>query len=255
MRPLRWRDLVDDLGYAVCVGEVDTEVVRRSAGGPHGIDRAEGCVRALQCGQFLFDQCRSGPLAARLHACKQIALEVVFVADKSREIRVVGIGLGYQIEQIECAARSRSQVGGDGRDDASRRSRDHEDAVLIECQAGLAIVRGLFLQTDRPAQSVLVADFDCAVVAQRLPDQDGRDLRSIAIRRKIDSFDEGVRALALVGLGESHYCAAHGSNSPGCVVPMLTAKACCRDQERARSGNLIVQLAHGEIERLHTDTQ
>ncbi len=212
-------------------------------------------MRALQGGQFFFHQRRSGTLAPCLNASKQLALEVVFVADKAREIRVVGVRLGYQIEQVESAARSRSQVGSDRRDDASRRSRDHEDTVLIECEARLAIFRGLFLQTDGPAQSILVADFDCAVVAQRLPDQDGRDLRSIAVRREIDRFDQGVRTLALVGLGESHYRAAHGSERSSWVVAMLTAKTRCRDQERARSGNLIVEFAHGEVERFHAHAQ
>ena len=103
-------------------------------------------LRAFQRCQFLFHQRRRGPLAARLDAREQIALQTVFVGGEALEVGVVGIGLGHQIEQIEGAAGSGRQVGGDGGDNASRRTGDEEYGVRFQRQAGLAIGCGLLLQ-------------------------------------------------------------------------------------------------------------
>ena len=136
------------------------------------------CVRPLQRRQFFFHQCRRGSLAACLDAREQIALEAFLVGHEALEIGIVGIRLGHQIEQIEGAAGSGRQIGGDGRDDAAGRAGDQEDGVPVQREAGLAIGCGLFLQPDRPAQPVLVADFDRAGIAQGFLDQDARRLRT-----------------------------------------------------------------------------
>ncbi len=104
--------------------------------------------------------------AARLNARKQIALQAFFVGGEALEVGIRRVGLRHQVEQIEDAAGCGCQIGGDGGDDAARRAGDHEDAALVESQARLAIGRRLFLQSDRPAQAVLVADLDCAGIAQ-----------------------------------------------------------------------------------------
>ena len=128
MRPLCCAHLLDDLGDTVRIGEVDAEVVRRAAGGLHRVDRGLGGLRPLQRRQFFFHQRRRGPLAARLDAREQIALQAFFVADEALEVGIVRIGLRHQIEQIEGAAGCGRQIGGDGRDDASRCAGDQEDA-------------------------------------------------------------------------------------------------------------------------------
>ena len=93
--PAALADLVDDLGDRVRIGEVDAEVVRRAAGGAHGVDRAARGMRPLERRQFLFDQRRSGALAARLDAREQIALQAVLVGDEAlrdRDCRGSGSG-------------------------------------------------------------------------------------------------------------------------------------------------------------------
>ena len=129
--------------------------------------------------------------------------------DEALEVGILRIRLRHQIEQVERAAGSGRQVGGDGRNDASRRAGDQEDGVLVQRQTGLAIGGGLFLQPDRPAQSVLVADLDCAGIAQGFLDQDARRLpMRLRSRFEVDRFDQGVRALPLIGFGEARDRAA-----------------------------------------------
>ena len=139
-------------------------------------------LRALQGGQLFLHQRWRGALATRLDAREQIALQPVFVAHEAREVGIVGIRLGHQIKQVERAARSCRQVGGDGRDDTSRRAGDHEDGVAVQLQSGLSVGCGLFLQSNRPALPVLVADLDRAGIAQSFFEQDSGDIRRLATR-------------------------------------------------------------------------
>ena len=188
--------------------------MRRAAGRAHRVDGAPGGLRALQRGQFLFDQRRRGALAARLDAREQIALQAVLVADEALEVGIVRIGLRHQIEQVERAAGSGRQIGGDGRDDTSRRAGDQEHGVLVQRQAGLAVGCGLFLQADRPALPVLVADLDRAGIAQGFLDEEFGDFRRRCARFEIDRLDQGVRPLALVGLGEAATAPPSGATAP-----------------------------------------
>src|SRR5271167_2661327 len=64
--------LPDDLGYSVCVREVDAEVMRRTASGSYRSDRAVRCLRSLQGCQLFFHEGRRGAFATRLDACEQI---------------------------------------------------------------------------------------------------------------------------------------------------------------------------------------
>ena len=48
--------------------------------------------------------------------------------------------------------------------------------LLSKVKTGLAIGGELFLQTNRPAQPLLVANFDCAGIAQGFLNQDVGDL-------------------------------------------------------------------------------
>ena len=96
---------------------------------------------------------------------------------KRAEIGIVRIGLRREVEQVERAAGSGGQIGRDRRDDAARRAGDQEDGVACPASAGLAVGCGLFLEPDRPAQAVLVADLDRAGIAQRFVDQEFGDFR------------------------------------------------------------------------------
>ena len=169
---------------------------------------------------------------------RKIALEAVFVGHEALEIGIVRIRLRHQIEQVERAAGSRRQIGGDGRDDTSRRAGDQEDGVAVQRQAGLAVGCGLFLQPNCPAQSPLVADLDCAGIAQGFLDQDVGDFRRLALRFEIDRLDQSVHALALVGLGEARHRAAQRGDRSGFVVAVLSTEPRRRDQERARRRDL-----------------
>ena len=127
--------------------------------------------------------------------------------------------------------------------------------VLVQRQAGLAVVGRLLLQPDRPAQSVLVADLDRAGIAQRFLDEELGDFRWLAVGFEIDRFDQSFRPLALVGLGEAGDRAAQRSDRSGFVVAVLPAEPRRRDQERARRRDLLVQRAHGGVERLDAHPQ
>src|SRR5581483_9915280 len=108
--------------------------------------------------------------------------------------------LGYEIEQVERAARCGRQIGGDGGDDASRCTGDHKHRLLVQLQAGLSIRRRLFPQPDRPALTSLVADLHRAGIAQSFLDQEVSDFLRLAIRLEINCLDESIRALALICL-------------------------------------------------------
>ena len=103
---------------------------------------------------------------------EQFALETIFVGHKARQVRIIGIGLWHQIEQVECAAGSGCQIGGDGRNNTSRRAGDYKYAVGAQGQARLAIGGRLFLQTDSPPLAFFVPDLDRARIAQGLLDKD-----------------------------------------------------------------------------------
>ena len=62
--------------------------------------------------------------------------------------------------------------------------------------------------------AVLVADLDCAGIAQGFRDQQLGDFRGVAFGLEIDGFDEGVGALAFVGLGEAGNGSAQGAVAP-----------------------------------------
>ena len=143
--PAALAHLLDDFGDASAIGEVDAEVVRRSAGGPHCVDGASRSLRALQRRQFLFHQRRSGSFAACLNAGEQIALQSFLVGDEALRSGLFGIGLRHQVEQIERAAGCRGQVGGDGGDDASCRARDQENGAVSSVRPGWPSAAGCFL--------------------------------------------------------------------------------------------------------------
>src|SRR5271165_778081 len=116
--------LVDDASYAVRIREVDAEVMRCTAGSAHGVDCALSSLRALQRCQLLLHQRRSGPLAARLYAREEIALQAVFVIDEALQVGAARVGFRDQIEQVERTAGSGCQIGGNGGDDTAGRARD-----------------------------------------------------------------------------------------------------------------------------------
>ena len=224
--------LVDDAGHAIRIGEVDAEVIRRASRRAHCVDGALRCMRPLQTRQFLFHQRRSGALAARFDALEQIALESVFVAHEPSEVRIVGIGFRNQIQQVERAARCGRQIGGDGRHDTSRRSGDHEDAVLVERHSVIDLGEWLFPQSHCPTQAILVANFDCAVVAQSFLEHGDGNFRRTPSGLEIDRLHVNFRTLALVGLGEADNRSAQRSNGSSVVVAVLSAKLRGRDEER-----------------------
>ena len=126
---------------------------------------------------------------------------------------------------------------------------------LSKRQAGLAVGGGLFLQPDRPALPVLVADLDRAGIAQGFLDQDFGDFRRLAFRFEIDRFDQSVRPLPLVRFGEARDRAAQRRRRAGVVVAVLPAEPRRRHQECARRRNLLVQNAHGGVERFDAHPQ
>ena len=85
--------LVDHFGDGLSVREVDAEIMCRATCGAYRVDGGLRGVRSLQPGEFLFDERRSGALAAGLNACEQIAFQIFFVGYESFEIRIVRIGL------------------------------------------------------------------------------------------------------------------------------------------------------------------
>src|ERR1017187_6316643 len=64
--------LLDDFGNAVRVREVDAEVIRRASCRAHCVYRTLRRLCPLQGRQFLLDQCRRSPFAARLDAFEEI---------------------------------------------------------------------------------------------------------------------------------------------------------------------------------------
>ena len=111
------------------------------------------------------------------------------------------------------------------------------------------------MEADGPAEPCLVADLDGTRIAQRFVYEILGNFRWLAPYFEIGRFDERVWALPLVGFGKSHYCTAERSHRADLVVAVLSAKPRCRNEERARGRNLVVQGPHGGIERLdaHTD--
>ena len=63
----------------------------------------------------------------------------------------------------------------------------------IQRQARLAIVCRLLLQADRPAQSILVSDFNCAGIAQGFLDQRFSNFRRIAARLRSQPLSRELR--------------------------------------------------------------
>src|SRR6185437_12869370 len=169
--PAAGADLVHDLGYSLCVGEVNRKIVRRAAGSSYAVDGGQRGLRPFQGRQFLPNHGWRGALATRLNAGVQIAFEAFLVGCKAFEVRIIRVGLRHQVKQVESAARSSRQVGGDGRYDASRRSGDQENRVLLQYKFWFSVGCRLLPQADTPAQSLLVADFDRPGIPQGFIDQ------------------------------------------------------------------------------------
>ena len=88
--------------------------------------RSEGRPGAFDSRQLALDQLRRGPLAALLDPVGELELEPVAVGGKALDVRIVRIGLGHQVEQVEGAAGRGRQVGGDRGDDAAGGAGDDE---------------------------------------------------------------------------------------------------------------------------------
>jgi hypothetical protein len=86
--------LVYYFGDRFRVGEVDAEVVGGPSGVADGVDGGLGRLRALQRGQFLFDQRRGGALASCLNTREEFALQPFSVDDEALEVGIIRIGLG-----------------------------------------------------------------------------------------------------------------------------------------------------------------
>ncbi len=132
---------------------------------------------------------------------------------KRVEIRIVRIRLRHEIEQVESAAGCSGQIGRDGRDDASRRTSDNEDTVLVEHHAWLSIGSGLFVRGRRSSAGLLgVSDLDRSRIVQSFGDQKFGDFACIAIRFKVDCLHQGFDAFTLVRLGKTRYGTAERSH-------------------------------------------
>ena len=64
---------------------------------------------------------------------------------------------------------------------------------LSSVRPGWPSVAGCSCKPDGPAQPVLVADLNCAGIAQGFLDQGFGDFRRLALCFEIDRFDEGVQ--------------------------------------------------------------
>ncbi len=239
--------LLDRLGYRSLVGQVEAEVVRSPASRAHGIDGTLSCNRSFQTGQLFFYEGWRCTLAARLNAGEQIAFQIFSVGNKAFEVRIFRIRLRHQIKEIERSAGSSSQVGSNSRDDASRRARDYEDGVLIQDHAGLAILSGPFLKTDRPALVCGVSDLDRSWIVEDLVDQKAGDLSCTAVRFEINDFDQRFRTLPLVCLAEAADRAAQRGHGSGFVVSVMPAQPRPGHKERSGGRNLVVQRTHRGI--------
>ena len=104
--------------------------------------------------QLLLDEGGRGPLALRLEALEDVVLQAVLVRREAREVGVVAVGLGEEVEEVEGAAGGGGEVGGDGRDDAPGGAGDDEDAVLAERHPGRPVLDRQLAHPDRGAEAV-----------------------------------------------------------------------------------------------------
>src|SRR5581483_7718701 len=133
------------------------------------------------------------------------------------------------------------------------RTRDNEHAALIECDARLAVICGLFFQSHRPAQAILVAGLDSAGILQSFLNETLGNFRCAASCLEVNRFHHRRGTLALVGFREACYSAAERRHGSGFIVSMLSAQPSRRYQEAVRNGDLLEQSAHGGIERLDSN--
>ena len=173
-RPAPWRSTSTRglRSLTARAGLRDRRCVSQVARVPEGsaaraLDRFLGAQRRrgpFEGHELLLDHRRSGPLAPRLHALEDVALEAVLVGVEAGEVGIRAIGLGDEIEEVERPAGRGGQVGGDGGDDGARGSRHQEDAVSTERHPRTSVRRLALHESDREAQAVLVAHLDDARV-------------------------------------------------------------------------------------------
>ncbi len=207
-------------------------------------------MRAFERRHLLFHQRGRGALAARLHAGEEIALEAVLVGNEAAQIVIGGVGLRYDVQQVEGAARGRRQVGRDGRNDAARRAGDEEAGIAVQDHAGFG-GHGLLFEANRPAVPVRVSDLHGAGIAQRLPDEQIGDLRRGGSGAEIHGLHQRFRPFALVGFGEAGHAAAERVQCSGCIVSVAPTEARGGNQKRAGDGDAVIERPHGTVERFH----
>src|SRR5579862_2929454 len=103
--PVALAQLLNHLSNCLGIREVDAEIVRRSARGSNRIDGGLRGLCSFQRGRFFFDERWSSALAAGLDSSEQIAFEILLVSNEALEIRIGGIRLRHQVEQVEDASR------------------------------------------------------------------------------------------------------------------------------------------------------
>ena len=214
------------------------------------LDRVERRLGALDPRHLPLHQLRRGTLAPLLDALGKLALQPLGVGAGAVEVGVGAIRLGHEVEQVEGPLRGLRQVGGDRRDDAARGPRDAEHRLRAQGAVRVALRRA-FLEADRPAQILRVADLDRARVAERLLDQRLGDRCRLAARREVDRLEQRILTLPGQGLDEPGHCPAHRRGRAGGVVAVPTPEAGARDQEGALGADPLPQAAHRDRQQLH----
>ena len=237
------------------VGEVDGVVAHGPAGFPDGVDRGQCGSQPLEPEQLLLDRHRGRPGPVLLHPRGKDRLEPLPVLHVLPQIGIGRIRLRGEVEEMEGAARGTGQIRGDRGDDAAGRTGDDHDAVRVEGGGSILLGtlrrEGTLGEAHAPAPPVGPADLDASGVSQRLLDEQLRHGRGLGVDRQVDRLDQRVGALALVGLGEPGDRPTHGGGGTGVVVAVEATQAGARDQERV----VVVQPAHGGVERLHPPSQ
>ena len=252
-------DILHHRGHLVAVAQVQAEVVRHAAGCLHRLDGPQRSLAALDAHDLVVDLLGRHLLAGASGLGDQRLLQGIAAFPEELDVFVIPRRRLHQVQQVEDAAgRAHRQIGGDGAGDAAGRAGDHEDGVVIQRHAGLAIAGRLLDQGDGVAQAVVIAHLDDAGVVERLGDQGVGRLGRLAAGLEVHHLDHHALPGVLrpqglfhvVGLGEAADRAAQGGRRAGCAVAVQPAQPCGRHQEGVGAGHRVVERAHGGVEVL-----
>ncbi len=172
------------------------------------------------------------------------------VGAEHRQIRIVPIRFGDEVEKVEGAVTGPGEVGDDGRHDAAGCTGDDEDGVLVQREAGGGVGQWTFGRADGKAAVVDPADLDRPGITLCFGDDHVGQCRRLAAGREVDRFDDGVGPFTLERFGDADDATTQRIERSFVAVAVQPSQTGAGHHEAAVLTEFVVEVAQNPVQQL-----